>query len=274
MNEAAADVAVTELVEKHGGLIYALGLRFCGDAEEARDLVQDTFLQAFRKWDQFEGRSEATTWLYRIAARACQRRHRRRAGEPRALEPLERLLPSGEASLVELPSGDAGPLEILERKEVRDAVENAVASLPATFRLPLVLKEILEIPVGEVARVLGVRENTIKTRLHRARLYVAKALRQTLPRKPAPPRDHAKQMCLDLLELKQSSLDQGTPFPVSPDELCARCRSLFTTLELGSEACRRLRRGELPPEIRQAIHDLRDREQRTNHKFISQLEKN
>jgi RNA polymerase sigma-70 factor, ECF subfamily len=253
VNGIPAHVAVTELVEKHGGLIYALGLRFCGDAEEAKDLVQDTFLQAFRKWDQFEGRSEPTTWLYRIAARVCQRRHRRRSGEPRTLEPLERLLPSGDEALVEIPSGDEGPLELLERRETADAVEKAIASLPDTFRLPLVLKEILEMPVEDVARVLGVRESTVKTRLHRARLYVAKALRVTLPRKPAPAIDHSRRLCLDLLRLKQESLDRGTPFPVSPDELCARCRSLFSTLELGSEACRRLRKGELPETIRRAI---------------------
>ncbi len=260
MIEIAADVAVTELVERHGGLIYALGLRFCGDAEEAKDLVQDTFLQAFRKWHQFEGRSESTTWLYRIAARACQRRHRRRSGEPRALEPLVRLLPSGDEALIELPSDDKGPLEILERKEVADAVEKAVASLPETFRLPLVLKDILEIPVEEVARVLGVKENTVKTRLHRARLYLAKALRQTLPGKPAPPRDHAKQMCLDLLKLKQESLDRGTSLPVSPDELCSRCRSLFATLDLGEEACRRLRKGELPDSAKRSILDAIDKD--------------
>lgn len=253
MNEITADVAVTKLVEEHGDRLYALGLRFCGDREEAKDLVQDTFLQAFRKWNQFEGRSQPTTWLYRIAARACQRRHRRRSGEPRRLEPLQKLLPSGDEGVIDLPSGDEGPLEILERKEATAAVEKAVASLPEAFRLPLVLKEILELPVEDVARILGVRENTVKTRLHRARLYVAKALRQRLPRKPAPPRDHSRQVCLDLLKLKQESLDRKTPFPVRPDELCARCQSLFATLELGGEACRSLRKGELPEVVKQSI---------------------
>jgi RNA polymerase sigma-70 factor (ECF subfamily) len=248
-----ATTAVAELVEEHGGLIYALGLRFCGNADEARDLVQDTFLQAFRKWDQFEGRSEPSTWLYRIAARACQRRHRRRAGEPRVLEPLSTLLPSGDETVVDVPSGDDGPLDLLLKKESLEAVEEAVAGLPEKFRIPLVLKEILELPVAEVARVLDVRESTVKTRLHRARLYVARALRQKLPRLPAPPRDHSKKMCLDLLKLKQESLDSGGRFPVPAEELCRRCRSLFDTLDLGQEACRRLRAGKLPPAVKEAI---------------------
>jgi RNA polymerase sigma factor (sigma-70 family) len=205
------------------------------------------------------GRSEPTTWLYRIAARACQRRHRRRSGEPRRMETLDALLPSGEEKVVELPADGEDPFELLERKETRETVERAIASLPETFRLPLVLKEILELPVDTVARALGLKENTVKTRLHRARLYVAKALRQKLPRKSAEPPNHARQTCLDLLKLKQESLDRGLPFEVPPEELCYRCRSLFTTLDLGGEACRRLRRGELPETVRTAVLEDLDR---------------
>lgn len=245
--------AVTSLLEKHGGLIYALGLRFCGDEDEAQDLVQDTFLLAFRKWDQFEGRSEASTWLYRIAARACQRRHRRRAGEPKVVEPLSALLPSGEETIIDVPSTHESPLDLLERKEAQAVIERAVAQLPAKFRLPLILKEIMELSVEEVARALGVKENTVKTRLHRARLHLAKVLKQELPTRPAPPMDHSRGVCIDLLRLKQDTLDRGVSFPVPQEELCARCRSLFATLDLGGEACRRLKGGELPESLRRAV---------------------
>jgi RNA polymerase sigma-70 factor (ECF subfamily) len=251
---APADAAVSELVEKHGGRIYALGLRFCGDEDEAKDLVQDTFLLAFRKWEQFEGRAEPTTWLYRIAARACQRRHRRRAGEPRSLEPLEKLLPSGEPRVVDIPSGEDSPHEILEQREAREAVEKAIATLPERFRLPLVLKEIMELPVDDVAGILGVKVSTIKTRLHRARLQIAKELRKKLPKKDAPPPDHSKRMCLDLLKAKQDSLDRGVPFPIQGTELCSRCQSLFATLDLGGEVCRRIGADEdLPADVREII---------------------
>lgn len=90
MKESAA-AAVSRLFEEHGARLYRLGLRFCGSADEAQDLVQEVFLQAFRKWDQFDGRSAPATWLYTIAARRCQRRHRRRAGEPRSLLSLSSL---------------------------------------------------------------------------------------------------------------------------------------------------------------------------------------
>ena len=87
----SAEVAVGRLFEEHGARLYRLGVRFCGNADEAHDLVQDVFLQAFRSWKQFDGRSSPSTWLYTIAARRCQRRHRRRAGEPASLTSLSSL---------------------------------------------------------------------------------------------------------------------------------------------------------------------------------------
>ena len=88
--ESSAARAVQELMESDGRKMYGLALKLCRNPSEAEDLVQDTFLQAFRKWDQFEGRSEPTTWLYTIASRLCQRRQRPRSGEPRRLESPDR----------------------------------------------------------------------------------------------------------------------------------------------------------------------------------------
>jgi RNA polymerase sigma-70 factor (ECF subfamily) len=225
----------------------------CGDPDEAQDLVQDVFLQAFRKWDQFEGRSSPSTWLYTIAARVCQRRHRLRAGEPRNLEPLATLLPSGEEGVVDLPSGEDTPQDVLERKEIRETVQRALIELPPKFRLPLILKELMDLSITEIAEVLGLKEATVKTRLHRARLFAAKELSRDLPKRPAPHPDHQKTVCLDLLQAKQEALDRGAPFPVPQQELCQRCQSLFATLDLASDACHRLAAGELPTPVREAL---------------------
>jgi RNA polymerase sigma-70 factor (ECF subfamily) len=240
-------------LDRHGGQIYGLGLRMCGDPDEAQDLVQDVFLQAFRKWDQFEGRSSPSTWLYTIAARVCQRRHRLRAGEPRNLEPLTALLPSGDEGVLDLPSDGDTPQEILERKETRDAVQRALTELPPKFRLPLILKELMDLSITEIAEVLGLKEATVKTRLHRARLFAAKELSRNLSKRSAPHPDHARTVCLDLLQAKQEALDRGAPFPVPQQELCERCQSLFATLDLASDACHRLADGRLPGPVRAAL---------------------
>lgn len=249
----AASAAISRWMEEHGGKIYGLGLRLCGSPEEAEDLLQETFLQAFRHWDQFEGRSSPSSWLFTIAARVCKRRHRRRAGEPSHLEPLERLLPSGEPDIPDVPDAGEGPLEENLRREAQEAVATALARIPIAFRLPLVLKDIAELSISEIAEALGIREATVKTRIHRARLALRRELARHLPRRPAPPPDHDRQVCLDLLQAKQEALDRGVDLPLAPGELCSRCRSLFSTLDLTQEACRAIGQGELPPVVRDLL---------------------
>ncbi len=250
MSAESAESAVARLVELHGGQIYGLGLRLCGSPEEAQDLVQETFLQAFRKWDQFEGRSSASTWLFTIAVRVCYRHHQLRTGQPRRLESLSTLTPSGEEVVVELPSTAESPHEVLERREARELVRHAIAGLPPKFRLPLVLKDLMELAIAEVAEILGLKEATVKTRLHRARILTAKEMARELP---APPGDANRRVCLDLLQAKQEAMDRGAPFPVSQEELCVRCRSLITALDLTRDVCRQLGQGELPETVRKIL---------------------
>jgi RNA polymerase sigma-70 factor (ECF subfamily) len=252
MTQTAGET-VSRWVEEHGGKIYGLGLRLCGSPAEAEDLVQETFLQAFRNWDQFAGRSSPSSWLFTIASRLCQRRHRRRSGEPARMAPLEKLLPSGERDIPDVPDPGEGPLDESLRREAQEAVEAALPRIPLTFRLPLVLKDIAELSVPEIAQALGVREATVKTRIHRARLALRRELAKQLPRRAAPPPGHDRQVCLDLLRAKQESLDRGVPLQLAPGDLCARCRSLFSTLDLTQEACHAIGRGELPDAVRDVL---------------------
>jgi RNA polymerase sigma-70 factor (ECF subfamily) len=224
-----AEAAIPRLLEEHGGKIYGLGLRMCDDPQGAEDLVQETFLRALRSWEAFDGRSKASTWLYTIATRACQRMERRRAGEPRQMRPLEQLMPSGETTVVDLPGDGLPPDEWAERREVVDAVRRAVSSLPHDFRLPVVLKEMEGLSVDEVAAIMGLKPATVKTRLHRARLMIRKELSGPLPRKPVRTTDDPpRQGCLDLLWAKQEAMDRGTEFPIPPQHLCERCRSRWS----------------------------------------------
>lgn len=248
-----AGEAVTQWMDEHGGKIYGLGLRLCGSPQEAEDLVQETFLQAFRNWDRFEGRSSPSSWLFTIASRLCQRRHRRRSGEPARMEPLENLLPSGEGDVPDVPDSGDGPLDEHLRREAVEAVEAALARIPVTFRLPLVLKDIADLSISEISEALGIREATVKTRIHRARLALRRELARNLPRRPAPPPDHDRRVCLDLLQAKQEALDRGVDLDLPPGELCVRCRSLFSTLDLTQEACHAIGRGELPPAVRDLL---------------------
>jgi hypothetical protein len=141
----------------------------------------------------------------------------------------------------------------VERKEVVEAVRNAIDGLPIHFRLPLVLKEIEELAVEDVAKILGVKEATVKTRLHRARLLVRKALSEPLPQKPAPAADSSEGTCMDLLWAKQEALDKGVDFPIPEEHLCERCRSVFATLDLTGDVCHLLGDVKLPADARRAL---------------------
>jgi RNA polymerase sigma-70 factor (ECF subfamily) len=235
------------VAERAAPRLYRTAMRLCGNPADAEDLVQDTLLQGFRKWAQFEGRSDPQTWLYAIAGRLCQRRHRRRAGEPRHMESLSTLLPTPADPLVTLPSDD--PASVHLRKVAEETVAAALAALPVAFRLPLVLSDIAELGTREIAAILGLKEATVKTRLHRARLQLRRALLDRLPGRPGQPPSHERQVCLDLLRAKQESLDRRVPFPYSSEALCERCRTVFDTLDFSRAVCGRLDQGGLPPSI-------------------------
>ena len=248
-----AATAVEQLMESEGRKMFGLALKLCRSRPDAEDLVQEIFLQAYRKWDQFEGRSEPSSWLYTIASRLCMRRQRPRAGEPQRLESLSELLPVGEELVPQIPGTDDTPLDEHLRREARDRVEKALAELPVHLRLPVVLKDIAELSVAQVAEVLGIKQATVKTRVHRARLALRRAMVEMLPRQRTATPDHPQQVCLDLLSAKQEALDRGAEFPVASDELCSRCQSLLSTLDLSHEVCRELEIDRLPVEVRRAI---------------------
>lgn len=250
-----AEAAIPRLMDDYADHIYGLGLRLCDDPEKAEDLVQETFLRALRSWDGFDGRSKPSTWLYTIASRACQRMERRRAGEPRHTRSLEQRLPTGETAVIDLPAGGETPLEWLERRDVVDAVRRAIDSLPLHFRLPLVLKEIEDLSVEDVAKVLGIKPATVKTRLHRARLLVRDELSKPLPHKEPTATHESEGQCLDLLWAKQEALDRGVDFPIPGEQLCERCRSVFATLDMAEDVCHALGNVSLPEHARRKLEE-------------------
>ncbi|MCP3903221.1 MAG: RNA polymerase sigma factor [Planctomycetes bacterium] len=249
----SAEVAIPRLLERYGGRLFALGSRLCHSRTDAEDLVQETFLQAWRRWDSFEGRSDPGTWLYTIATRACQRMQRRRAGEPERMASVEQLSPFLDAHLADL--GDEDGLSRQVRSEAIEHLEQTIASLPMEFRMPLVLKDVVGFAVNDVAAILDIKPATVKTRLHRARMRLRKTLHEVLPQHPenAPPPTYERQVCLDLLAAKQEALDHGVPFDSSI--ICERCQNVFAELELGRDLCSDLAGDRLPEDVRSRVLD-------------------
>jgi RNA polymerase sigma-70 factor (ECF subfamily) len=161
--------AFARLVRLHEGMVFNLAARLLGDAEEARDVAQEVFLQVFRMLGRFEGRSRLKTWIYRIAVNQCHNRrrfwHRRRRDREEALD--EGLDPRGARSGSD--GGEASPYEEALRQERARRVQEALLQLSFEHRAVLVLREVEGLTCEEVGVALGVPEGTVKSRLSRAR---------------------------------------------------------------------------------------------------------
>lgn len=254
-----AAVAIPLLLDQHGARLYSLASRLCGNAADADDLVQDVFLQAHRKWHTFRGDARASTWLFSIAARSCRARLRRKGGVDRRMPAVSQLMPWRETTNLELAAGTDGvaepPTQAIAR-ESANALHEAILSLPESFRVPLVLKEMLELSIDEVAYAIRIKPETVKTRVHRARLLLRKALldRKRLPHRPATAPTYEKQVCLDLLKAKLDAMDRGRGFPIGHQVMCERCRSVFAELDLAQSACATLADGRMPARLRSTIN--------------------
>ena len=246
------DREIERLLDAEGPKLLAFAGRFCGSESEAEDLVQETFARAFRSWDQLDDKTNPRPWLYSIARHACQRMHRKRAGEPARLESLDELLPRPSPTVPDLDLG-ADPHRSRLRAEARELVERGLSALPPQFRIPLVLANVAELGLAEIARVLGIREATVKTRLHRARLKLRAVLAAGLPQRAAPPATHSRDVCLDLIGARLEAFDRGVDFPYSPEALCERCRTVLETLDLASESCAALAPESLSPALRKRL---------------------
>ncbi len=153
-----------------GGRLLAVARRMLRDEEDARDCVQEAFLQAFRSIDKFEARASLGTWLHRIVVNAALMKIRARERRPE--EAIEELLPQFDADGLRLePEAElAVSLETqLASAETGAAVRRAIDRLPAGYRNLLLLRDIEGYDTEEAAALLGLTRGAVKTRLHRAR---------------------------------------------------------------------------------------------------------
>jgi RNA polymerase sigma-70 factor (ECF subfamily) len=245
--------AVAELVATCGPMIHAVVRSMVRNPADADDVVQDAFLQAHRHWGTFRGDSSPCTWLHSIAVRAALRRGRRESRRRQATAEYARALPFAHPRLAQadFPARSAEAREL--RDEARARVDGAIQDVPEPYRSALILKEIAGMEVIEVASVLGIKENTVKTRLHRGRLLLRAALLAEQPRRAVPPAVYDRAMCMDLLRAKMESLDRGVDFPVQDELVCERCREVFASLDVGADACRSLRGTSMPAGLRKRI---------------------
>jgi len=162
--------AFAALVRAYGGRMLAVARRFLRQEQDARDAVQDAFISAFRGLDGFSGSSRLSTWLHRIVVNAALMRIRSRKRHRE--DSIEELLPTFTADghqanpAVEWTATAHDAVVSAERKAL---VRRAIDELPDTYRTVLMMRDIDEMDTAEAATSLGISQNAVKVRLHRAR---------------------------------------------------------------------------------------------------------
>ena len=167
---AGDESAYEQVVRAYGGRLLAVARRIVGTEEDARDAVQDAFLNAFKSFARFEGNAKLSTWLHRIVVNAALMKLRTRKRKPE--QSIESMLPSflDDGHHEErFQSWDEPVDKLMERKEARELVRQQIDALPEGYRTVLVLRDIEGLDTEETAKVLGLSVNATKIRLHRAR---------------------------------------------------------------------------------------------------------
>jgi len=161
--------AFADLVRRHERRVFNLAYRMIGRVEDAREASQDAFLSCFRNLDRFRGDSAFSTWLHRIAVNACYDILRRR-------QPI----PFSDLELAEPPASpdhaDAAVASV--------DVQRALLEVPLEFRSVLIMFDLQGLPYEEIAQALGIPLGTVKSRLHRGRVAMGRAL--GTPDSPTP----------------------------------------------------------------------------------------
>jgi RNA polymerase sigma-70 factor, ECF subfamily len=163
------------LVEAYSGKIYRLALKMLQNPQDAEDILQETFIKAYRHIQGFDGRSQVSTWLYRIATNEALMLIRRRKPDMVSIdEPVETM--EGEQEPLQIVDWCCLPEEELLTAEIRVFLDEAVEKLPHGLRLVFLLRDIEGLTTRETAEVLNLTETAVKTRLSRARLKLRDVL--------------------------------------------------------------------------------------------------
>ena len=253
------DTAALEmLLLRYHPHLYRFGLRMCGNVEDAGDVAQESLISMARSLRDFRGDSSISSWLYTIARRFCIKKRRRSKFAPAKEESLD--APGANADH-RLADPAPTPEEQATNRELATVLTRAIDALEPSHREVLVLRDVEGLSAAEVAKILGVSVDAVKSRLHRARVAVRHELAPVLAR-PAieSPRG---TMCPDVVTLfsqhLEGEIDPGVCATMEAHlARCARCRDACESLKRTLAMCRQLPTPDVPAplaaSIRAAIH--------------------
>jgi RNA polymerase sigma-70 factor (ECF subfamily) len=177
--QAGDSRAFSALVKRYEQTVYGFSFKVCRNKEKAEETLQDTFINVYRKLNQFNGESKFSTWLYSIVTNNCLMKHRKRKMDEETVSLDEPLLEEGDSyDHLTIPSWDATPAEELMKSELRSRLDEAIQKLPLDYRIVFVLRDMENKTAEESAKILELSVPAVKSRLRRARVFLREQLNE------------------------------------------------------------------------------------------------
>ncbi len=246
--------ALGRLLERHQAAVYRFGAKMCREEEDAKDVLQETLFAAARHLPEFRGASSVSTWLYTIARSFCIKKRRTSKFAPAHLESLDA---HGEAA-TEIADGGRGPEEDVAGRQLKAVLDEAIASLDPMYREVLVLRDVEGLSAAEVAEVMGLSIEAVKSRLHRARIAVRERVAPHLstPDAAAAPGPGCRDVVEAFSRRLEGEIDAATCADLEAHlESCPTCRGRCDSLRTTLNLCQRAGDAPVPPQVVASVRE-------------------
>lgn len=243
-------VALERLLERHAARVMRFAGKMCRDPDDAKDVVQETLIAAARNLPEFRGGSSVSTWLYTVARSFCIKKRRRSKHAPEHMLSID-----DEPDAHAVASTEPAPEEAVAARELGDALSRAIATLDPVSREVVVLRDVEGLTAPEVASIVGLSVEAVKSRLHRARVSLRELLEPHVRDLPAP-----LPGCPDVVgmysrhvesEITAADCEAMEQHLASCPACTAACDSLKRTLAL----CRAAPAGEVSLEVQSMVRE-------------------
>ena len=227
--------------------VFSFSMKVCGHREDAEDTMQDVLLKSLPYLAKLENPKALAVWLYKVTRNRCWMSRRRSKFAPKQMLALDDLIPTSSEleSLATHP--DKSPEHNAIAQQESEKVQQAILRIPANYRLILVLHDMEDLDTSEVANVTGLREGTVRVRLHRARLFVRRELtldgnskvhKSTSTKKSARP-TKCREMFASLSEYIDGRSDNLSCEHIQKHlQTCPPCMAFISDLEKAIDRCR------------------------------------
>ncbi len=270
-NDADSVAAAIKVLQ---GTVYAFSMKVCGHPQDAEDTMQEVLARSLHHLARMNDPRALAAWLYTVTRNRCWRSRRRPVNAPKQTLSLDELMPTDTELTNLLGDPQANPERQLLAREQNQLLHTAILSMPPEYRLVLVLHDVEDLDTEQVAQVLGVLPGTVRVRLHRARLYVRKAMAQLVNAhsgqksvaksakvphskgsKDRPP--ECREIFANLSEYLDDRMDAGSCEQMRLHiEACPACVAFIGDLRRAIDRCRNLEfvpEADLAPRLRSLL---------------------